>query len=137
MAPSSTNEDFVRDLVERWNAGDRESMLESLDPEAELHSRLADLVHGGSYEGQAGFRQWFSDIDEQFADFRISFDEIRDVDPSRVFCSGAIDFRGRSSDLPWEQEISVVFTVREGRLLTMDIYTAREEGRRAAGLEDG
>lgn len=135
MAPDSANEDFVRDLVDRWNAGDREAMLELLDPEAELHSRLADLVRGGVYRGKEGFQQWFSDVDEQFANFHVTYDEVRDVDGTRVLCLGSIDFRGRSSDLPWEQEVAVVFTVKEGRLWAMDIYTDREQGRRAAGLE--
>jgi ketosteroid isomerase-like protein len=43
MAESSANLDLTREMLDRWNAGDRESILEVVDPETELDSRLGSL----------------------------------------------------------------------------------------------
>jgi ketosteroid isomerase-like protein len=135
MASSSPNEALVRDLLARWNEGDREALLEVLGPETELHSRLGSL-RGAPYRGVEGFREWFTDIDEQFSSFRVSMEEIREIGEDLVFASGQIDFRGRSSDLPWRQETGWVIHIHDGRLLRMEIFDHRDDALRAAGVEE-
>jgi ketosteroid isomerase-like protein len=128
---ASRNEELVREIVEKWNAGDPAALLERVDPDTELHSRLGS-IRGRPYTGLDGFQEWLSDIREHFSDFRIVVEEMREVKPGRVFATGQVEFRGAGSDLPWTQETAWLLDIDGERLRQMRIFTDQEEGRRAA-----
>jgi hypothetical protein len=132
MAPSSHNEDLAWGLIERWNKGERESILEVVDPDTELHSRLGEL-RGAPYVGLDGFREWIADIEEQFSAFQLKIDELDEVTPGRIVALGSIEFRGRASDLPWSQETLWILDIEEDRLRNFQIHTDLDEGLKAAG----
>src|SRR5208283_4081161 len=94
--------DMVRALFERWNAGDHESesFPEYFDPAIELESPLSSVV-GEPYRGYAGMERWVGDLDEQFALWSISTDEVREIG-RRVFALTTIRARGRASDVALE-----------------------------------
>ncbi len=133
MAPGSDNEELTWKIVEDWNEGDRDALLELIDDDTELHSRLGEL-RGRPYVGPEGFREWISDVDEQFSAFHINVDDLDELAPGTIVATGSADLRGRHSELPWRQETVWILTIEEGRLRKMHIYTDREEGLRAAGL---
>lgn len=133
MAPGSPNEELAWRIVGRWNDGDRDALLELVDPDTELHSRLGEL-RGKPYVGVEGFKEWIADVDDHFSGFRIIVDELDEAHPGRIVASGSAELRGRGSDLPWVQETVWILEIDEGRLRKMHIYTDREAGLRAAGL---
>jgi len=133
MAPGTPNEELTRATFDRWNEGDRDALLALIDPDTELHSRFGEL-RGHPYVGPDGFQEWFADIDEQFMSFRVRLAELEERRPGWIVAQGVIEFRGRGSDLPWEQETVWIMEVEESRLRKMHVFTDLEEGLRAAGL---
>jgi ketosteroid isomerase-like protein len=132
MAPRSPNERLTWELIDRWNQGDHQSILEVVDPDTELHSRLGEL-RGAPYVGPDGFREWLRDIEEQFSAFQIRIDDLEEVEPDKIVAKGAIEFRGRESDLPWAQETLWIFDLADGRLRRFQVFTDLEKGLKAAG----
>jgi ketosteroid isomerase-like protein len=111
----ATGEEFVRLIWEQWNAGDREVRPEQIDPEVEIHSALTSDV----YRGYEGVVQWTREIDDQFSDWQIQFDDVDESREGVLLVTGSIVMRGRQSGVDLEQSASWVLELREGRLLRL------------------
>jgi ketosteroid isomerase-like protein len=62
------------------------------------------------YRGHAGFRQWLTDIDDQFERWEIWVDEIRELDGDRVLGFGGVRMSGRGSGIELDQPFAWLFT---------------------------
>jgi ketosteroid isomerase-like protein len=118
--------------IESWNAGE-EMDLEAVHPDVEIVSPLSS-VQGEPYRGHDGIRQWRSDIDEQFTEWRIDMEEIRDLDGDRYLGLGRVHLCGRGSGVEFEQPLAWLFELRDGKWSRMSIYATSAEALEAAGL---
>ncbi len=134
---SQENVELVRALVGLWNAGERSvsALAQYCDAAAELESPLSSVV-GEPYRGHIGMERWLVDLDEQFADWRISLEDVRDVG-DQVVSIGTVDARGRSSGIPLQFRSATVLDFGANRLITrVRIYADVDEALRAVGLEE-
>lgn len=134
---SQENVEVVRALLARWNAGDRTfaDLADYFDPAFELVSPFSSF-RGESYRGYAGIERWATDIDEQFAEWSISADEMHRVGNS-VLALATISARGRASDVPLRFSSGAVFDFRSDHLLTrLRIYADADEALKAVGLAE-
>jgi ketosteroid isomerase-like protein len=132
---SHENVEVVRAIFERWNAGDHSVPTEYLDPAVELESALSS-VSGEPYRGHAGFEEWTRDLDEQFAEWRLRLDEVRDVG-DMVIAIGGIHLRGRTSGLALDQPAAWVGHFgADHRLTRAHIYLDPAEALEAVGLSE-
>jgi ketosteroid isomerase-like protein len=130
---SKENVEVVRATFERWNAGDHSVPTEYLDPSVELESALSSVL-GEPYRGHAGFEEWIRDLDDQFAEWRLRLDEVRDVGDV-VIAIGGIHLRGRASDVAFDQPAAWVGHFgTDHRLTRVRIYLDPAEALRAVGL---
>src|ERR1700680_2500898 len=92
---------IIRALVERWNAGERgfEGFPEYFDPAIELESPLSSVV-GEPYRGYAGMERWVRDLDEQFAEWCLKLDDVRQIG-NQVIAIGTVDAGGRARAAAW------------------------------------
>jgi ketosteroid isomerase-like protein len=118
--------------IESWNAGE-ELDLEGVQPDFEIISRLSS-VQGKPYKGHDGILQWRSDIDEQFTQWRIEMDEVRDLDGNRYLGLGRVHLRGRGSGAEFDQPLAWLFELRDGKWSRMSVYANAAEALDAAGL---
>jgi hypothetical protein len=51
-------EELIRDIFERWNAGEREIDTAAVDPDAVVHSAMTNT----SYTGYEGIRRWIAEM---------------------------------------------------------------------------
>jgi SnoaL-like protein len=126
----------VRALFERWNAGDHgsEAIAEFFDPAIELESPFSS-VRGEPYRGYAGIEQWTRDVGEQFAEWSISHDDVREMG-DRVLTVGTVDARGSASDVTLHFPYAgVVHFGRDHRVARVRIYLDVHEALKAVGLE--
>jgi ketosteroid isomerase-like protein len=124
----------VKGLIERWNAGDRDVPAD-LDPAVELESPFSE-VSGEPYRGYDGIREWARAIDEQFSEWRIRIDEMREVE-RKVLQIGAAHLRGRTSGVELDQPFALVAEFgTDHRITRVRIYTDIDAARRAMGLDE-
>ena len=127
--------ELVRALIGRWNAGDHhpEDLPAYVDSAFELESPFSSVV-GEPYRGHGGFEQWARDLDEQFAEWSIGLDDIRQVG-NQVITISTIDARGRASDVRLRFRSASVFDFgNDDRVTRLRIYSDVDEALRAMGM---
>ncbi len=123
----------ARDLVARWNSGERDLAVIPFEPEVELHSPLSS-VSGRPYRGVEGLAQWILDVDEQFDSWQIDVAEFREAERA-VVVLGEIDAHGRASGTQFRQAFAMVADFSaENRIARVRIFLDRSEALAAAGL---
>jgi ketosteroid isomerase-like protein len=123
IGPKAT---LVRDAFERWNTGDRESLLEDIHPEVEIRAPSSQISGRESYLGHDGYREWLATMEESFEVWRVhpeSFDERGDT----VVILGHMHLRGRGSGLELDQETGWLVDVREGKMTRFQAFLSHEE----------
>ena len=127
---TDAREELIRDVFERWNAGEREIDPTAVDPDAVVHSAMTN----NSYTGYEGIRRWMAEIDEQFESWQISIDELRDVPNGSLVVLGRVHFRGSSSGVEFDQAIAWLICFAGERISSMRIFSGHERALEAAGL---
>jgi ketosteroid isomerase-like protein len=134
---SRENVETVRLLVERWNVGGRvfDDLADIFDPAFELDGPLASVA-GEPYQGHTGIEKWTRDIDEQFSEWHIAQEEVREVG-NQVISLGAIRALGRASGIVVEFRSGAVVTFgADGRITRIRLYADPDEALKAVGLEE-
>jgi len=134
---SRENVEIVRELIELWDAVARDfgRFPEWLDPAIEVEGPLSS-VSGEPYHGHAGVEQWVRDVDDQFAEWTFSPDEIRAVGDF-VIATGTLHSRGRASGAVLQSLLTSVHKFdSDHRITRWHIYSDVHEALKAVGLEE-
>jgi ketosteroid isomerase-like protein len=92
---SAKDVETIREGIAALNRGDLDAMIKTLDPDVELIP-LRALLDGTTYRGHDGMRQWMDDIAEDWTQYQLTLDEVRQVRPGRVLVRAHMHLRGRS-----------------------------------------
>lgn len=134
-AMSQGKVEVTRDLVQKWNAGVR-TAREYFDPAVEIVTPFSS-VSGEPYRGYAGIEQWTREIDEQFAEWQILLDDVREVGNATIAVA-SIRGRGRGSDIEFAQPSAAVMEFgSDDRITRIRIYLHQADALKAVGLEGG
>jgi hypothetical protein len=128
--------ELVCTLIGRWNAGehDPEDLPEYVDPTFEPESPFSSVV-GEPYRGYEGIGQWARDLDEQFVEWSIGLDDVRQIG-NQVITFSTVDARGRASDITLRFRSASVFNFgSDDRVTRLRIYSDVDEALKAVGLE--
>jgi hypothetical protein len=132
---SQENVDIVRSVFSALNRGDLETGLGFADPEIVVDATRR-VFNPTTYTGVEGLRQMQADLDEVWEEFRFERFELIDAG-DRVVVIGHLRGKGKSSGVEVEQPIAGIWTVRDGRVVRIEIgYTDPREALEAAGLEE-
>ncbi|GAC1435731.1 MAG: hypothetical protein NVSMB51_05710 [Solirubrobacteraceae bacterium] len=132
---SRENVEALRRSFERWNMGDHTVRAEDVDPGVELESPMSSVA-GEPYRGHAGIEAWVRELDEQFAEWRVSIGDVREVG-NAVIAVGGISLRGRASDVVLDQPAAwVVDFGIDHRITRVRIYLDAAAAFEAVGLEE-
>ena len=114
----------MRALFERTNARDFAGAMDTYDDDVVqvLHGETAAL--GGSRTvGKAAVGRWYGDWFATFnSDYRFDIDELRDLGAGRVLMLATHHGTGRSSGARVVMPGVWVYTVREDRIVRVDVY---------------
>ena len=125
MGEESPNVELMRELFERWNAGDRSRLEGVLDPEVEI-STIRSELEGRPYRGVEGFRQALA---LGGARGRLEGRGAGD----RVASSVNIHSRGRASGVELDVPLGFLWEFRNGLVTQMRSFSDPAEA--LAGLE--
>jgi ketosteroid isomerase-like protein len=85
----------IREAVAALNRRDVEGIAASLDPDVELVP-LRAVLDGSTYHGHAGLRRWLEDMREDWTQFELGLDDVRELGPGRVLVQATMRLRGQS-----------------------------------------
>jgi ketosteroid isomerase-like protein len=127
------NAEWVRQAFERWNAGDRTPPLEGMDPDVEIHTKIAGAFESEPFRGHEGARAWLAALDENFETWQLIPEKWHDRG-DRLVLLGKIHARGRASGIELDQPIGWVADFRAGKLVRLHTYLDHQEALRAGGI---
>jgi ketosteroid isomerase-like protein len=123
-------EQLVREILQRWNAGERKVDPALATPDVVLHSAMTST----DYRGEAEIMRWMAEVDEQFDDWNLTLDDLRSVEDGRLIGLGQVHFRGRASEVEFDQPIGWMFRFEDTRLCELWTFSSHEAALQAAGI---
>jgi ketosteroid isomerase-like protein len=127
---SDPREDLVRDIYARWNQGERDLNPEQIHPDAVVYSAMT----GDTFRGLEGVERWIAEIDEQFEDWVLTIEEIRNLPGDRLLVLGEVHFRGRASGVEFDQPMGWLIDFEGNRLAGLNNIVGHDAALEAAGL---
>jgi hypothetical protein len=130
---SEENLELVQRAVAAINRHDLPALLELMDQEVQVFSRIV-AVEGGLH-GHEGFREWWASWLEAFPDWQVEVVAIRrhgDVVIAKFRGVG----HGASSRVPFVDDAWLTSQWREGRCLWWQVCRTEDEACKAAGLSE-
>jgi ketosteroid isomerase-like protein len=119
---------------EALERGDLEVLLSLVDPEFEVGHRMVPEGRSG-LRGPDALTDNVSQIREVFGDVSWHPQEVIDLD-GRLLVRVRLEATAQHTALPFDEDIGQIHTLRNGRMLRLDVYRTWEEARLAAGLPD-
>jgi ketosteroid isomerase-like protein len=121
---------LVRSAYQAFNDQDVEALKSLAAPDFLLDASSA--TDGGRHRGLDAFDEIFEAIRERWADFRLDPLEFYEAG-DRVLVLGTLVARGHSRT-PFASVAGQVWTVKDGKLASMQAFLSSEEAMQAAGL---
>jgi ketosteroid isomerase-like protein len=126
------NEAAAHGFGEAITNGDRDAALALCHPEIEFLSMLG--ISGHSYFGHDGIREYFQDIESAWAEWSVDVERVAEGADGRVAIVMTMRARGQGSGLELTDRTAHIWTLRDGKLLSNQLYREPEEALRELGL---
>jgi ketosteroid isomerase-like protein len=129
------NVEIVRRLFDALARRDAKSVLALYDPEVEWDASRAgpgEAFIGGIYHGHEGLRGYFREWYEAWESIEYDCEELVDAG-ERVMSAVTNRGRGRVSGAELEYKQYAVWTIRDGRIVRVVWFNARDEALEEAG----
>ncbi len=123
---TGSNSELVRESFERWNTGDRESLLERIDADVEIRVVSSQVSGRAPYRGHDGYREWLATMDEAFDVWEIHPEVFREQGGA-VLVLGHMHLRGRGSGVEFDQETGWVVDARDGLMWRMQTFLSHAD----------
>ena len=121
---------LIRQLVERWNIGDVEGVLDLYAEDGGMLSGT-DWPEQNTWRGREGIRASIEDWRAVWESSTATFDRI-EVFGDKVLAIGAWISRGRASGVDGRMPMAVVFTVRSGKIAVHEWFVDHNRALAAA-----
>ncbi len=131
---SQENVELIRGGYEAFARGDVDAVLGRLDPEIELRP-APEFPGEDSYHGHAGFLAYSERWLESWEEYRIIPEEFIEVGDRVVVVHRAVG-RGKGSGIDVETRAAHVWTIRERKIVRLEIFRAPVDAVEAVGLEE-
>jgi ketosteroid isomerase-like protein len=128
-----SREDLVRSAISAVNARDVQSYLACCTDDIQLYTPLAHFT--GPYEGPAGIRRFFRDLEDASPDFRLELERLELVG-DRALAFVRAEARGRISGVPLELETANVYDFAGEGIKRIRIFSDRREALDLLGLSE-
>ena len=132
---SQENVEVVRRAYAALDRGDREAAFALADPEIFVDATRR-VFNPRTYVGTKGIREMAADMDDVWDEFRFQPTEFIDAGDSVVVVS-RLHGKGKGSGIEVEQSVAGIWTVRNGRVVRIEVgYTDVHEALEAVGLSE-
>jgi ketosteroid isomerase-like protein len=121
--------------MEAWDRAAIDELIAISDPDIEFVSIFAGM-EGRTYRGYDGFREYFADMSDTWAEFHRDIEKMIDAGGDKVVVFFRLRGTARVSGVPVDERVTTVFELRKGRLYRMVVFRDPAEALRAAGLQN-
>jgi ketosteroid isomerase-like protein len=134
---SEQNVEVVRRAYAALNERDFDSLLKLRDPDSVFDLSRSIGPQKGVYRGPEEIRSYWSDFLDAFELYEATPVQVEVAPHGHIVVRQHVRAKGRGSGLVWENEpdATVVFEVRDGKILSTTLYQRRTEALKAVGLE--
>jgi uncharacterized protein (TIGR02246 family) len=122
--------EIVRQLAERWNAGDMERMLELYADDVVMQTG-AHWPESQRLEGKAAFRESIDEWLSVWESIELETDHV-EAYGDRVVAQGAWLSKGRLSGVDGRMPVDIMLTVRDGKIARVEWFADHESAVAAA-----
>jgi ketosteroid isomerase-like protein len=124
---TSGNVEMVERGMEAFNAEGIEGILPLIHPDFEATTPPELASEPDTYRGPDGLRRWFDSFDEVMDEIRWDNRGSRELDDSRVLVEFTLRARGKSTGLDFGQEAVMVWELRDGQAVRLDLYPTLDQ----------
>jgi ketosteroid isomerase-like protein len=129
---SQENVEIVRQATDAYNRGALEEAFVWMDPEVEWDMSGVDVPDPGVYRGFDGLRSFQDSWDESWAAQELEPQEFIEAGDKVVSVVRQLG-RGRLSGAEVEQRFAQLWTLRDGKIVRMEMHPTRDAALKAAG----
>jgi ketosteroid isomerase-like protein len=139
---SQENLELVRRGFQAFLGGHWETRAETLtddflseffDPEVEWHPIPQGVLAGGTYVGFEGLRRFWTDFFAAWDEISAVPEEFWEADD---LVAVRVQMRGRMQDIEVDETWSLLFTLRNARVMRIDNFSTPDGALEAAGLSE-
>ena len=128
---SRENLEIVQRGFEAFNAQGVEGIIPFIDPDFEATTPPDLASEPDTYRGPDGIRRWFNSFFEVMDEIRWDAREFHEAG-DRVVVEFTLRARGKTTGLSFGQEAVMVWTLRDGKAVRVDLYSTLDEALEAA-----
>jgi ketosteroid isomerase-like protein len=133
----SEEEQIVRRMIDAHNRGG-DSMLDDYDELLAQHFEFIPMTVGvmgspdlATYHGREGMRRYYEERAEAFGSGEVHIRSCEQISEA-VVVSARSTARGRGSGVVLEEDITLVYWVRDGKAVRLQAFRSRDEALEAA-----
>jgi ketosteroid isomerase-like protein len=128
---SKENLEIVKRGFEGFNSQGVEGILPFIDPDFEATTPPDLASEPDTYRGPDGVRRWFDSFFEVMDEIRWDAREFHEAG-DRVVVEFTLRARGKTTGLAFGQDAVMVWTLRDGKAVRVDLYPTLDEAMAAA-----
>lgn len=122
--PDAENVQVVRSFVEAFQRGDLDAVVDTLDPAVEVNE-WPEGPEARTYHGHAGVREAIAVWSESWDRMDVTVEDVSEMG-GRVMVTLHQRFKGKGSELELAITSTNVFTVRDSKIVRVQLFTDRE-----------
>lgn len=126
-----TRQEIVKSAIAAVNERDIDAYLACCSDHPQLYTPNSELI--GPYEGQAGIRRFFQDLEDASPDFRLELERIHLVG-DRALALLRTHASGRASELPIAIETAATYDFADDRIECTRVFADRQVALEELGL---
>jgi uncharacterized protein len=131
---SQENVEFLVDYFQRFADGDLDAIAEVWDPDINWRAAEGEIDDVGELHGPEAVRRHAQDWFDMFDDLAVVAEEVIDAGDDRVVAVQRMTGRAKVSGVETEIRFSVVYTLRDGKIVRGREYMTKEQALAAVGL---
>ena len=131
---SQENVEVVREAVDALNERDLDRYLACCAEDIQLLLPTAPIK--GAYEGAAGVRRFFADLQDAMPDFRLEVERLKAIGPDQVLGFLRATANARTTGIDIEVPVTNVYALAHGKIKRVEAFRNRAAALEAAGLSE-
>jgi ketosteroid isomerase-like protein len=133
---SQENMETARDSLKAFADGGLDDWAEFWDPDINWRAAEGEIDDAGELHGPEAVRRHIQDWFDMFDNLTVVVEELVDAGDDRVVAVQRMTGRAKVSGIETEIRFSVVYTLRDGKIVQGREYMDKDKALEAAGLRE-